>query len=256
MGPHVGLDGTFSDNFDAYANGSGIIGQGGWQPWGPGALDGQVSNALSASAPNSLLAPTAETDVIQDFGVIADGQYTFSVDTYIPSTQVGDGFVILLNQFVPGGTAPTNWSLQIHLNTTTITSDFGGQNTPSITDQWVPLRAEIDLDADLLDVYYNNVQFVFDAIWSQNVSGAGLSQLQTLDCYSQAAGFRWDNVSLEQVSTCYPDCNGTGTLTIADFGCFQAAFAAGNMYADCNSTGTLTIADFGCFQAAFAAGCP
>ncbi len=55
---------------------------------------------------------------------------------------------------------------------------------------------------------------------------------------------------------CYPDCNNSGTLTIADFGCFQAAFAAGNMYADCNNSGTLTIADFGCFQAAFAGGCP
>ncbi len=55
---------------------------------------------------------------------------------------------------------------------------------------------------------------------------------------------------------CYPDCNQSGTLTIADFGCFQAAFAANNMYADCNNSGTLTIADFGCFQAAFAAGCP
>jgi hypothetical protein len=55
---------------------------------------------------------------------------------------------------------------------------------------------------------------------------------------------------------CYPDCNGSGTLTISDFGCFQAAFSAGNMYADCNASGTLTIADFGCFQAAFAAGCP
>jgi hypothetical protein len=55
---------------------------------------------------------------------------------------------------------------------------------------------------------------------------------------------------------CYADCNNSGNLTIADFGCFQAAFAAGNMYADCNASGTLTIADFGCFQAEFAEGCP
>jgi hypothetical protein len=59
-----------------------------------------------------------------------------------------------------------------------------------------------------------------------------------------------------EAAGCYPDCNQSGTLTIADFGCFQAAFAAGNMYADCNQSTTLTIADFGCFQAAFAAGCP
>ncbi len=55
---------------------------------------------------------------------------------------------------------------------------------------------------------------------------------------------------------CYPDCNGSGTLTIADFGCFQSKFAANDPYADCNQNGTLTIADFGCFQSKFAAGCP
>ncbi len=62
-----------------------------------------------------------------------------------------------------------------------------------------------------------------------------------------------DNLS---VTSCYADCNGSGSLTIADFGCFQAYFAGGNMYADCNNSTTLTIADFGCFQAAFSGGCP
>ncbi len=55
---------------------------------------------------------------------------------------------------------------------------------------------------------------------------------------------------------CYPDCNNSGNLTIADFTCFQAEFVAGNPYADCNNSGNLTIADFTCFQAAFVAGCP
>ncbi len=57
-------------------------------------------------------------------------------------------------------------------------------------------------------------------------------------------------------SPCYPDCNNSGTLTIADFSCFQTAFAASDPYADCNASGGLTIADFACFQAAFAQGCP
>ncbi len=55
---------------------------------------------------------------------------------------------------------------------------------------------------------------------------------------------------------CYPDCNTDGALTIADFGCFQSRFAAGDPYADCNASGTLTIADFACFQGAFVKGCP
>ncbi len=71
------------------------------------------------------------------------------------------------------------------------------------------------------------------------------------------AGLTWqaDTVSVEGVA-CYPDCNGVGGLTIADFGCFQTAFVAGDPYADCNGVGGLTIADFGCFQTAFVAGCP
>jgi hypothetical protein len=58
------------------------------------------------------------------------------------------------------------------------------------------------------------------------------------------------------VAPCYPDCNADRSLTIADFGCFQAKFVTGDPYADCNASGSLTIADFGCFQAKFAAGCP
>ncbi len=55
---------------------------------------------------------------------------------------------------------------------------------------------------------------------------------------------------------CYPDCDGSGTLTLADFNCFQTRFVAADPEADCNASGTLTIADFGCFQTRFVAGCP
>jgi hypothetical protein len=57
-------------------------------------------------------------------------------------------------------------------------------------------------------------------------------------------------------SDCYPDCNQDGALTVADFGCFQTQFVAGNMYTDCNADGQLTVADFGCFQSSFVTGCP
>ncbi len=65
-----------------------------------------------------------------------------------------------------------------------------------------------------------------------------------------------DMGAYEVQDTCYPDCNGVGGLTIADFGCFQTKFVAGDPYADCNGVGGLTIADFACFQTAFVKGCP
>ncbi len=56
--------------------------------------------------------------------------------------------------------------------------------------------------------------------------------------------------------SCHADCNESGSLTIADFACFQIAFVQGDPYADCNGSGSLTIADYVCFQSNFIAGCP
>jgi len=33
-------------------------------------------------------------------------------------------------------------------------------------------------------------------------------------------------------------------------------FVVGDLYADCNASGNLTVADFGCFQTKFVVGCP
>jgi hypothetical protein len=63
-------------------------------------------------------------------------------------------------------------------------------------------------------------------------------------------------IRIDLGSDCYPDCNADGALTVADFGCFQTRFVAGEPYADCNADSLLTVADFGCFQTKFVAGCP
>jgi hypothetical protein len=76
----------------------------------------------------------------------------------------------------------------------------------------------------------------------------------------QVTGGFWVGGAAAQ--TCYPNCDNSTVppiLNIADFVCFQQAFAAGSSYANCdNSTvpPVLNIADFVCFQQSFAAGCP
>ncbi|MFM9994464.1 MAG: hypothetical protein ACKVU4_01540 [Phycisphaerales bacterium] len=62
--------------------------------------------------------------------------------------------------------------------------------------------------------------------------------------------------SADEVGPCYADCNASGTLTVADFGCFQGRYVLGDLYADCNGSGTLTVADFGCYQGQYVLGCP
>lgn len=63
-------------------------------------------------------------------------------------------------------------------------------------------------------------------------------------------------IAWSDAGVCYPDCTGEGVLTIADFACFQGAFAAGGAYADCTADGVLSVADFACFQSRFVQGCP
>jgi hypothetical protein len=57
-------------------------------------------------------------------------------------------------------------------------------------------------------------------------------------------------------SGCYADCDGSGTLDVFDFLCFQDSFTQGDPYADCDGNATLDVFDFLCFQDAFVAGCP
>ncbi len=54
---------------------------------------------------------------------------------------------------------------------------------------------------------------------------------------------------------CIADCDGTGTLDIDDFICYQTFFALGDSAADCDGDGILALDDFICFQTFFAIGC-
>ena len=65
-----------------------------------------------------------------------------------------------------------------------------------------------------------------------------------------------DNITA-QGEVCYADCDGSGTLDIFDFLCFQNSFVLGEPYAcDCDPAPVCDIFDFLCFQNAFVGGCP
>jgi sugar lactone lactonase YvrE len=57
-------------------------------------------------------------------------------------------------------------------------------------------------------------------------------------------------------TACIADCDGSGTIDLIDFLCFQNAFDAGDPKADCTADGVLDVFDFLCFLRAFDAGCP
>jgi hypothetical protein len=270
-----GPDGpAFSDNFDSYAPGSPLSGQGGWLLWDLVSPDAFVDSAQSASAPNSAVA-VAGTDVVQVFDHTS-GQWVAKVKTFTPSGAPGIGYFLMLNTFSHPYVGGGNWSLELDFNPNAAggpqvisvnrpVSLGGPGNTalPLIFDQWVEVVVSIDLDADTFSVTYGGQPLATNVQWSYNAGpGAGVARIQCIDLYSTMAGFRWDDVALTPVTTgCYANCDGSTTppvLNVADFTCFLTKFAAGDPYANCDGSTTppvLNVADFTCFLTKFAGGC-
>jgi hypothetical protein len=261
MGPTLTDGAPWTDNFDTYAAGSGIIGQGGWEGWS-GTVpppDGFVSNAFAASGANSLRmtigngTTTSNTDAVQVFNVTG-GKWKFTGKSYIPSSATGNGYFIILNTY-----PAFNWSVQIKFDATlsTVSADQVQAGTPTqlniltlVRDQWVAHETLIDLDTLVYTFKYNGQTVIENGGWGP------LNTLQALDCYADTIpDMYYDDLSLVSDS-CYPDCNADTFLTAADFGCFQTQFVLGTPYADCNGDGVRTAPDFGCFQTKFVLGCP
>jgi probable HAF family extracellular repeat protein len=77
-----------------------------------------------------------------------------------------------------------------------------------------------------------------------------------------STGYRAWVATLPEGFGCYANCDGSTAapaLSVNDFVCFQARYAAGDPGANCDGSTAppvLNINDFICFQGAFAAGCP
>lgn len=197
----------FADNFDSYLAGSTIAGQGGWETWdnAPGA-NTTVTTTQAFSTPNSLLV-AGPADIVHRFTGVNSGTWFARARVFIPSTQTGEAWFILLNRYAPLATN-NNWSVQVVACVTGCTtagalpgqlvnlggSDVAGTGSvPLITNQWVDLIVEVNLTANSYSVFYNNV-LVDTKPWTQT----GLSEIQAVDLFSNGSNESYmDNIWLD-----------------------------------------------------------
>jgi serine protease AprX len=189
--------GDWSDNFDSYATGSQLHGQGGWKGWfndpNAGAL---LTDTPNVSAPNSVEVVGA-TDIVHEFTGYDSGVYTLTAWQYIPNDFSGETYFILLNTYDDTG-ATNNWSTQVNFSSAGTATNEGvtGGVLPLITGEWVEIRVEIDLDNDIQDFYYDG-QLLFSGTWSNEVSGGGALNIDTIDLYANgASAVYYDNISI------------------------------------------------------------
>ena len=201
-------DDDFQETFDSYAPGSGIIGQGDWEGWdGNPDANSLVTNGVSLSPPNALQI-TGNSDTVHTFSQSVTGQWTFSANLYVSSHSQGDTGIILLNRYV-GGTPHngSDWSVQISANAQTglVTSLETGATLPLRTDQWVELRAEIDLEENVVQIYYNGV-LLAEHPWAGGANGPdGKHAIEAVDLFAASpASLAWiDSIGLVRAT---PSC--------------------------------------------------
>jgi hypothetical protein len=180
----------WSENFDSYALGSGLHGQGGWEGWeGSPAADAYVTDVQSLSAPHSLdVTPTS--DIVQQFD-IASGVWTMTAWNYIPASSTGKSYFILLAVYDPAGT--NKWALDLEFDSDldVMTVIEGTSVTPIVYDQWTEIKVEFNLGTGLQSVYYNGV-YLETLPWI-----AGFLSLGALDLFSDGgSSIYWDNIVL------------------------------------------------------------
>jgi hypothetical protein len=164
----------FSDSFDTYVTGSQIAGQGGWVTWdnNPGA-DTTVVATQAFNPPNSLNVSGA-ADIVHTFAGVTSGVWHARAMVYIPSTQQGEAFFILMNTYVPNNhNNGLDWSAQVVFCKTACLGNGipdsvfnlggsevgGGGSIALIPDAWVEIRAQIDLTNNQYQMFYGGQLF-------------------------------------------------------------------------------------------------
>lgn len=174
---------NWADDFESYALGSGLHGQGGWAGWeGNAGADAYVTDAYALSGTQSVEI-ISTSDIVQEFSGYTSGVWDFVAWQYIPGNHTGDTYFIMLNTY---GVGVHNWSVQVQFSGGVVTSQNENTTLPWITDQWVEIKVEIDLDTDQQSIYYGGT-LLSQKSWSDGVSGGGALNIGAVDLFSDGA---------------------------------------------------------------------
>jgi hypothetical protein len=89
---------AITENFESYVLGSDLHGQDSWKGWNNSPTAGAlVSDAYAYSGTQSVNI-TGASDLVRTFSGVAGGQWTLSIQQYIPTTSAtGTSYFILMN---------------------------------------------------------------------------------------------------------------------------------------------------------------
>lgn len=185
----------WSDDFQAYPNGTVLNGQNGWLGWGndPAFAATTTTNVN----PSRAVEITGTDDAIVFFNPVTSGQWSARACQLIPTGLTGESFFIMMNQYDHPG-ATWNWSTQVQFEAGQMIDDAGVSTQAYIADQWTEIRVEIDLDNDTQAFFYNGAPF-YSGVWNgyQSGAGTGSNAIEVLDLFSNnGSSVFYDDISI------------------------------------------------------------
>lgn len=166
----AGLAGAqYSANFEnpPYVLGP-LEGQGIWTDWtGVNQTITQVVNTHNSTPGGSQAIRVSNgADTVADFDLLPGGsfdagQWTLTIQSFVPAGSTGTTYFLVMNQWDASGTPAYEWNVQLALAASIgrarLSTPDGLKETALVTNAWVPIRCEYDLGANVVSVYYNNV---------------------------------------------------------------------------------------------------
>jgi hypothetical protein len=196
--------GGFSENFDSYAAGSNVHGQGGWKGWANDASAGAtVVDTQSTSTPNSIEIATT-SDLVHEFSDYTSGAWTITAKQFVPVGFTGQSYFIFQNVYSDTDTSVISWSTQVIFDggAGTVANEASGADpgsTSLITGQWVDLRLDVNLDTDVQTFFYNGTQ-VFSGSWTQQYptqAVPGILNIGAIDLFANgASAVYYDDIAI------------------------------------------------------------
>ncbi|MCA9278056.1 MAG: hypothetical protein H6815_04620 [Phycisphaeraceae bacterium] len=201
---------------------------------------------------------TPEHDAFTAIDIAPDSSLVVAGNTFgslaRPSAGQGDVIVVKYN-----ATGTMLWTVQ-----------HGTAANETSTDVKVDPEGSVYVLTDSFDVLsVEKYSSIGDQLWKYDLPGIAGNSRMVLDSnqnvlisgtafgtFSGTAMGGLNAFLLKLNQSCYPDCNGSGSLNIFDYICFGNAFGAGEPYADCDGNGSLNTFDYICFGNAYTVGCP
>ena len=129
----------------------------------------------------------------------------------------GDPYFILLSDYSDGAGDENLWAVQLRfdIDLGIVESEFDNKTLPLITDEWVEIRVNIDLNIDWMEIYYGG-ELLHKKKWSAGPDneGNGIVNLSAVNLFSDSTtSVYFDDFYLEEV--------GGGKLWSEDFDSYE-----------------------------------